>query len=328
MVRRGRPILMKTSPTKFAVALLAAGLIALTGCSSGDSDSSGDTSRNAVAADGLAAEDAPSEGDGEATLKTQSDSGSDAGGTRDNGGANRPAPATKAMINTGTVSLASPDTEKARFDLQKVVDSHGGTIAEEETSTEDDGTIRRSRVVVRVPAREFADAMKELKKVAELTGSSQGSEDVTTQVIDTEVRVRAQEKSLKRIELLLARAESIADIVSIEAQLTSRQAELDSLKSQQAYLEDQTSLSTITVHLEHQTAAAAKEKKDDEHNAFVGGLLDGWHALTGVGAGLATVVGALLPFAVVLGILGYPVLVLARRLRTRQQVAPQVANAE
>ena len=97
---------------------------------------------------------------------------------------------------------------------------------------------------------------------AQLSSASRNSEDVTTEVIDTDVRIRAQTKSLRRVELLLARAQSIRDIVAIEAQLTRRQADLDSLKQRQAYLADQTSMSTVTVYLER-TRVKAAPKKDD-----------------------------------------------------------------
>ncbi|KRF13734.1 hypothetical protein ASG90_12860 [Nocardioides sp. Soil797] len=304
--------------TKYAVPLVAAGLIALTGCSAGGSDGSGDSSsadRQGATADMMTETQPPDE----AAPSEAAGGGSDSDSTQKNEtpGANRTAPQTRAVISTGTISLSSDDTEKARFDLQKVIDAHHGTIADENGSTDDDGNLRRVRIVLRVPIGEFDKAMTELGEVADLTSSSRSSEDVTTQVIDNKVRIRAQEKSLRRIEALLARAQDLSDIVSIESQLSSRQADLDSLKSQQAYLQDQTSLSTITVHLEHDEAVVEK-KKDDGHNAFVAGLLGGWSALAVLGAGTAQFVGALLPFAVLLLVIGIPLAILVRRMRPRR----------
>src|SRR3546814_17439818 len=76
-----------------------------------------------------------------------------------------------------------------------------------------------------------------------------------------------QEKSLKRIEVLLAQADDIAQIVRIESELSTRQANLDSLKQQQTWLKDQTSMSTITVNIPHTSAPEATEA--EEHTAFV-----------------------------------------------------------
>ena len=99
-----------------------------------------------------------------------------------------------------------------------------------------------------MPTSRFDDAMDAFDGLGEVEQRSRKSEDVTTQVIDNDARVRAAERSIRQIEMLLAGAE-LGDIISIENDLARRQADLDSLKSQQAYLADQTSLSTVNVYL-------------------------------------------------------------------------------
>src|SRR3546814_19832917 len=105
--------------------------------------------------------------------------------------------------------------------------------------------------------------MKEIGDLAELARATRSEEDVTTQVIDNDVRIRAQEKSLKRSEVLLAQADDIAQIVRIESELSNRQANLDSLKQQQTRLTDQNSKSTLTVHLATTSTPVEKEQEDN-----------------------------------------------------------------
>ena len=161
----------------------------------------------------------------------------------------------------------------------------------------------RSRLVVRVPVGDFDATMAELERVAELASSNRNSEDVTSEVIDTDVRIRAQSQSLQRVEVLLARAESLRDIVAIEAQLTRRQADLDSLKAHQAYLADQTSMSTITVFIERDREGRARPSRRGRVPGRAG---HGWGGMTTFLTGLATLVGLLLPFAVLALVLGIP----------------------
>ena len=236
----------------------------------------------------------------------------------------RTPPSERAVISTGTVSLRSKDVAGARREVQRVVDAQGGDITDENTETDDEGATSYSRLVVRVPSAKFNAAMVALEEAAEFRSSNRGAKDVTTEVIDTDVRVRAQESSLKRVELLLSRAQSLKDIIWIESQLTSRQAELDSMKSQQAWLRDQTSLSTITVDI---TAIAEKDKVEEEkktETGFLAGLDGGMKAMGASLSAIATAVGALLPFAVLLLVLGLPVWLLVRRRRTTQ---PATADA-
>lgn len=294
-------------------ALVAAPLLALTACSGESADSSADVQSDAGGTssltDGLAATDS---GDAAAREPAQ-DSPAPAKGTKA-----RPAPMTRAVISTGTVSLHADDVTETRRDVQRIADAHRAQVSEEETGTDEDGKASYARMVLRVPVAEFDATLDELEKAADLRDSSRTTEDVTTQVIDTDVRVRAQEASLRRVEALLARADKIQDIVWIESQLTTRQAELDSLRQQQAWLADQTSMSTITVDIA--LRGKADPGKDDE--GFLAGLRSGWEGLGTTTTLLATVVGAVLPFAAVLGVLALPVWLVVRARRRRRGAVP------
>lgn len=286
----------------------------LAACSSpgddnGDSASAGDGG-GAVSSLPEGTADSPGGGAGAAGSKAGAADGDAAGGA---------GPTTAAMersvVSSGSVSLTSKDVATARQDVQRVVDAQGGDVTEEETTTADDGAASYARLVVRVPSAKFGETMEALEQVATFRSSSRGSDDVTTEVIDTGARVRAQEASLERVELLLADARDLKDVIWIESQLTSRQAELDSLKSQQAWLRDQTSLSTITVDITVPEDRAEEPDGPDEPAGFLAGLRGGTGALGATATVLATVVGALLPFAVVAGVLGVPLWLVVRRRR-------------
>jgi Domain of unknown function (DUF4349) len=305
--------------------LVLAALLFVAACSGGDS-----SDVQATSAESAGGSDAPGrDAVGSVPAPAAPEVANDFATRNSTAGKAAPAPGTdiplqtRAVISTGTVTLQSKDVEQARFDVQKVVDGHGGEISDEQTATDDKGEIDRSRLVIRVPSGSFGEVMDELGDVADLRSAKRTSEDVTTEVIDIGVRVRAQEKSLERIELLLARAQNLRAIIAIESQLTRRQAELDSLKAQQAYLADQTSLSTITVFLERKEKA---EPVAEDEAGFLAGLETGWTALGGAATVLATVLGALLPFAILLLLLGVPTWLLARSVVRRRRTEPLAAE--
>jgi hypothetical protein len=214
---------------------------------------------------------------------------------------------------------------QALFDVQKVVDALAGEIAQNDTVTDEEGDVKTARLVVRVPSARFADAVAGLKGAADLIASSTNVEDVTTQVIDTDVKVRVQRRSIRRIAVLLDQATSIRDIVAIEGQLSQRQARLGSLERQQAYLADQTTQATLTVSIERTRPKAAKAEKKDDPDGFLAGLDSGWTGFKNVTVALATGLGAALPFLVVLGLLAFPARLLGRRAARRRAPAPAEA---
>jgi Domain of unknown function (DUF4349) len=310
----------RTSRLHTALAAAAVGvLVLLSGCSSsGGGDDAGSSSADFEAGDS---------GGGGGSSSAKSDSGvapaaavPPADGSTA-GGSGGPSVQQQKVISTGNVQLRSGDVGQAIFDVRKVIDEYRGVIGEDDTETDKDGAPLRSRMVVRVPTADFDHAMTDLEKVGTLVSSKRQSQDVTTAVLDMDARVEAQRRSIERIQVLFDNATSIKDVVSVESELSRRQADLESLEAQQRYLADQTSLSTITLSVERTSKAQPQPKHDDEAG-FISGLSGGWGALMTFLVGASTVAGVLLPWlvlALVLAIPGWPVL---RRLRRRPVSAP------
>ena len=320
---------MKPRTAVPGLALLAVLLAAaLAGCSGADSNSAdgslsggssaGDSGRDAG---GSVAAEAPVPAEAEVDGLTDSAlrSGLDYSVA---GGKNRvqpePGVMTRAVIRKGNVALRADDVGKTQFQVQQVVDRYSGQVTEEKTTTDDDGDPAYTRMVLRIPTAQFGDAMEALQGIesAELESATSSEDDVTTQLIDTQTRLAAQRRSIARITVLFDRAQSIREIMAIESELSRRQADLDSLQHQAAYLRGQSSLSTIVVSVDEIPAKVAPTEKADQ-SGFVAGLSAGWDALTGFAVALATALGALLPWLVVLGILGPPVYLLVRWVRRR-----------
>ncbi len=237
-------------------------------------------------------------------------------------GSNRVVPTERAVIRIGNVALEHEDVGEARFDLREVVDRHHGEVGDQETSTDHDGVIDRLRFEIRVPSKEFDDAMAEIGEIGRLRSSEASAEDVTSEVIDVDSRVKSQERSIARIQRLLAEADNLNQVISIESQLATRQADLDSLKSQLAHLQDPSSMSTIIVHVSKAPEDAVDEQ-DDEKSGFMSGLSDSWSGMKTAASGIATAAGLVLPFAVVLLVLAVPVrLLLRNRRRTLPTTTP------
>jgi hypothetical protein len=298
----------RLSRTTFAAAA-AAVLVLLSGCSSSSGDDGGGSASDSVV---VSREGNAQAGDSGGSAESASLTDADSPAKTD------PALQEQKVISTGNVQLRADDVGQAIFEVRKVVDEYGGTISEDDTETDDDGHALRSRMVLRIPTQEFGDAMAELEKVATLASSKRQTVDVTTEVLDMDVRVEAQRRSIDRIQVLFDNATSIKDVMSIENELSRRQADLASLEAQQRYLADQTAMSTITLSLERTAKAQPKPDPDTHDTGFLAGLSGGWNALEGFLVAAATVAGALLPWLVLVILLAIPGWPLARRLSRRQ----------
>ncbi|MCW2816155.1 MAG: hypothetical protein JWN84_3610 [Nocardioides sp.] len=228
-------------------------------------------------------------------------------------------PDPRSLIKKGNVALRSEDVEDTLFEIGKVLQRTNGEVAQNDTQADDEGEPEQALLTVRVPVEEFTTAITALESLGtesegvDLITSSQNTSDVSTEVIDVDVRVALQRRSIDRISILLERASSIRDIVSIERELARREADLGSLQKRQTFLADQTSRSTITISVERPEIKAAQREKEKDDDGFGAGLSNGWDAFKSVTTGLLTATGALLPFAIVLLVLAVPARILLRR---------------
>ena len=138
--------------------------------------------------------------------------------------------------------------------------------------------------------------LDQLGALGEEQQRSSTTENVTEQVADVESRVATMQASIARVRAILSRATRIGDVVAVEGELSRRVTELESLQARQRALAGQVGLATVTLHLVAREAPAAGPV---DRSGFLGGLQDGWSAFTRTIGWLLTVLGAVLPFLLI-----------------------------
>lgn len=295
-------------PVQALAGLALAAALALTGCS-GANDSGGDAS----AAKGEAAQAAePQASAGEGAP----DSGYGAGK------ATTPAKATAShIIRTASLTVQVKDVPKALDEARTSAENAGGYVGNETTTRDEEGH-ERTRVVLRVPVDRYAEVLTELEGAGKLVERSAKAQDVTDQVVDVESRIKSQRASVARIRELMDQATKLSDVVTLEGELSTRQADLEALLARQGSLKDRTSLATITLTLSE--TPVKKVAKDDDDPGFLDALAGGWGAFVTMLRWIAVAFGAVLPFAAVAALI---VLLWLKVLRPRLPGRPATAPA-
>ncbi|HET8616690.1 MAG TPA: DUF4349 domain-containing protein [Actinomycetales bacterium] len=335
----------RTRSRRTTVAVLAAGLAlgVLAGCAGAGGSGSDSAQKQAVSAPEPAlgwtgqagGNDASAGGAQSSPGAGEADSGSTAdGGDSSAAGVSAAALQQRRQIRTGQLTVQVKDVQTAVSSARSFATAAQGYVSDEKTSTRPmppdvhpvssskPGTspsdvpsvvVDQSVLTLRVPQQQLDDVMDQVGGLGSVSSRSQSSQDVTDTYVDTSSRVKSQRASVERIRTLLSRASSIGDVVRLESELSRREADLDSLEARLASLDDSTTLATLVVTFSRpdaETPAAPGQ------GGFVGGLHDGWHALGASAAVVLRVVGAVLPFALVLALVGVPVWLAVRRRRT------------
>lgn len=229
-----------------------------------------------------------------------------------------PSDAAREVVRTGSLTVRTADAQAAATQLRALAGANGGYVSSENLST-GDGTRARATIVLSVPADSLDRVMDEAARVGELVTRELTAKDVTATVADVDARVRTLRESIERVRALMNKAGSIADVARVESELTSRQSELESMLASQKALQKQVERAPITVTLVRPADQVVPT------NPFVTGLTNGWAALQNSIAVLLTVLGAVLPFALIAGAIGWP---LIHRRRKAGTTAAQAKSAE
>ncbi|MEI6621022.1 MAG: DUF4349 domain-containing protein [Actinomycetes bacterium] len=107
--------------------------------------------------------------------------------------------------------------------------------------------VETATITLRVPVAKFDSSVTALSKIGDVAQLKSDSKDVTDAVVDVAARIKTQRESVERVRALLKQANTITEIVQIEAELTKRQAALESMLAQEENLKNSAAMSTITV---------------------------------------------------------------------------------
>ena len=237
-------------------------------------------------------------------------------------GAPADADADRQVVTTARVSLAVDDPAEGAREVSELVESAGGRVEErsEQSAAEDDGAEGAyADLVVRVPADELTEVLAALEELGDVADVSVSRSDVTTTAVDLDARISALRTSVARLQGLLEGAATTEALLAAEDALSERQAELESLQSQRTLLADQVEMSTLSVHLEPFGVSPAGGP-----DGFLSGLGTGWRSLTSALGAAVVVLGVLLPWLVLGGLLAGAALVVLRSVRRRTATAAAI----
>ncbi|WP_354642685.1 DUF4349 domain-containing protein [Kitasatospora camelliae] len=333
-VRGGRG---KGGPT---VAAAVAAVLLAAGCSASEGGSAASADRGAVA---------PAQAGGGNGAAPQAGAAAAKGGAE----AGPSAPAVtdpKNIAYTARLSLRVADVSKARDEARGAVEAAHGYVGSESVTQgapSPAGTAERVgsggsgggaapgpgrvQLVLKVPSAAHQATLSDLGRLGDTTSMSSQADDLTQQVVDVDSRVKSKQASVDRVRALMNEAKSLSEVVSLEGELSRREADLESLKRQQQELAQRTSMSTITLELyaERTAPEPAKEKRPGFWASIGDALAAGWRVLIAVLRGLLVALAAAAPFVLVLAPLGWMVRRLRRRVRPAgaRPVLPAQAGA-
>ena len=221
------------------------------------------------------------------------------------------------------VVLSSDDIQRTVASVTAAASTLGGGVASSDVNFgSGENNEGFAVLVVKVPPTAVDRMLAGLDDTGVVQSINQSAQDVTEQIVDLDVRIANARTSVDNVREFMERTENLNELVSLEAELTRRQTDLERLEAQKRNIADRVALSTITIEVI--PSASVPELVVDEDESIGDAFQSGWDAFTAFMFGIGFVIAATLPF-LLLGLLVAVVIwiwVRRRDNRSRRTASP------
>ncbi|HTM68854.1 MAG TPA: DUF4349 domain-containing protein [Candidatus Binatia bacterium] len=165
------------------------------------------------------------------------------------------------IIKDGSLRLTVDKVTDALDRIAAIAKDRKGFVQSSSSSEREDGK-HDGQVTIRVPVVSFEAAMGDVKALAKVVNyESTTGQDVTEQYTDLQAQLRNAQAQEEEYLVILKKAQSVEDILKVQERLGQVRGQIEQLQGRIKYLENMTSLSTITVSLTEETEVQAPTKE-------------------------------------------------------------------
>jgi Domain of unknown function (DUF4349) len=238
-----------------------------------------------------------------------------------------PLPGGQSVIFTATLSLRATNIQDTVAKATQLAQAAGGYVSGEHASMTQS---RHARPMVsiqfKVPAAGFQSTLGALSALDTKRSETQQAQDVTGTVADVNSRVASAEAAIAQLRKLLSHAGTVSGLLTVQEQINQEEASLEALQSQQRALARETTYATISMTVTGPPPPNTHHQRHHGLAGFLGGLAAGWRGLRVVVAALLTLAGAVLPFAIPLGLAAWATVATRRWLGRRRAASARPAD--
>lgn len=229
------------------------------------------------------------------------------------------------LVHRAELTLRVEELAEAGERVKELTTEAEGYVSRESYEDPTGGAARAS-MTLRVPSEGYEAALVELTDMGERASLERSVEDITEEIADVEGRTESTERSLETLRGYLGEAEDVEEMLEVESQIQERQEDLEAFQARLESLENSTAYSTVELTLLPPNAPE-EDIEREELPGFLESLRAGGASLLLVGRAVAAAVGWLLPFVLVVGVVGaWPLMQWRARRRKRHGLSPSLAE--
>lgn len=225
----------------------------------------------------------------------------------------------RMVIYNASLDMEVKKIAQVQDQINKMVVEMGGYTIQQNMNQNSEER-QESSLTVRIPQDHFQAFLDKVKKLGVRTENQHISgQDVTEEYVDLKARLKSKQVAEKRLIHFMNEAKDTKTLLEISNELAKVQEEIESIQGQMKYLENQTSLSTVTITLfENKVVVPGLEK--DQLNTWEKTkkqFMNSINFIVSFISGLFVFIVGYLPVIVILGLIGVVITLIWRKAKKK-----------
>lgn len=152
-------------------------------------------------------------------------------------------------VYRANVSIQSKDFAKSVQTIQSLTEQMKGFISSQTTNSQPN-EMKYGFFQVRIPTDQFSNFLDQLSETETVISSSQSADNITKNYYDTQGRIQSLTKERDRLNELMAKAETVSDLIAIESQLNEVETQLQWAQQDLSYMDLDLEYSTVNIDVQ------------------------------------------------------------------------------
>lgn len=214
------------------------------------------------------------------------------------------------IIRTGDASVEVDSLEEGIAAVRALATRLGGYVANTAMQAGKNQT-HAATLQLKIPSARFDEALSALSPIGKLESTNVNAEDVGEEYVDVSAQVaNGRRLEARLIELLATRTGKLSDVLAVERELARVRGEIDRQEGRLRYLRTHSAMSTLSVTV-HEPLPIIGQKGSG--GVIAESFRQAWRNFVSFVAAFIAALGTLVPLVVLLGLVGYGVVRVARR---------------
>lgn len=245
----------------------------------------------------------------------------------DTGETNVEVDTSRKIVYTSSISIETKHFDDDIESLGKLVEKSGGYFENTSLNGNSEDIGRYASYTARIPEDKYRAFMDSVGDIGVVTYCDESVDDITSNYVDVQARLKSLNTKLTRLQELEAKAETVEDLLAIEDRINDVQYQLENYTAQLRVYDNKIDYCTVTIDVD-EVVTYSEVKKDTAFNRFAEAFSGSISGFINFLQGLVIAVIYALPYILVILVVLLIVLKITKKKRAlmKEETAKRKSN--